>query len=272
VSGEFLALDLAELRRRLEEHKATRPVDLFGKEMQTWMKTKDRLLFAIELKEAEASQKPFFITVPPQPIEHPVQPLLRLRQAKSSSTQEVRHADSPGKAGAPGALLSEVPMPRANPASHHNPQARVEHLTERIKAAAQKGEKCYWAQQEIRDLCRAHGLEVPSEAIGRRTKGPGAAPQPVDEPLGSPHSPSTVFGDKTTVEVWVVGLKRWQLNGPLSSEHLNGLPRALLANLLLLEGQQAPSEVWRQFAQNLSLLEATAGAARQIAEHHAEVA
>lgn len=183
--SEFLALDLPELRRRLEAHQATRPTDIFSPEMKPWMKKKDSIAFAIELKEAEAAQKPFYITVPPQPIERPVQPLLRLRKAK-----EPTHP-------AP----EEAPMPRSNPTHHRSHQARIEHLVERIQAATRKGEKLYWAQQEIRDLCKAHGLEVPVEAQKRErgtTKqdapphhlqdapGQEAAMQPEPKPLVAP--------------------------------------------------------------------------------------
>lgn len=263
MSGEFLVLDLPELRRRLEAHKGTRPTDPFGKEMQTWMKTKDRILFAIEVKEAEERQRPFYITVPPQPIERPVQPLLRLRQAKSSSTQEVRHADSPGKAGAPGALPSEVPMPRANPASHRNPQARIEHLVERIKDATRKGEKLYWAQQEVRDLCKAHNLEVPQEAIGRRCKEPEGALQLEAEGLVM-----DLTGHATPAK------DLGKLPPPPFEGYIwfREMDRRLLDNLSHFRNSDHSPEEWQQIARDLAILETTAGAARQIAERHAEVA
>lgn len=251
MSCEYLALDLPELRRRQEAHQATRPTDPFAKAMQTWMQTKDRITFAIELKEAEARQKPFYITVPPQPIERPVQPLLRLRKAKPS-TQEVRHADSPGKAGAAGALANEVPMPRANPAHHHNPQARIEHLLERLRAATKKGEKLYWAQQEIRDLCKAHGMEIPPEAQVTRGANktfatPKGALQPNPEVSTSP-TPQPFEG-----YLW-----------------FQEMDRRLLDNLSHFRNSNRKPEEWRQIARDLALLETTAGAARLIAERHAE--
>ena len=187
--SEYLALDLPELRQRLEAHQATRPTDLFGADMQTWLKTKGRITFAIELKEAEAAQKPFYITVPPQPIERPVQPLLRLRKAK-----EPTHP-----------ALEEARMPRSNPTHHRSPQARIEHLVERIHAATEKGKKLYWAQQDIRDLCKTHGLEIPPEAQKRErgtTKqdapphhlqdalGQEGAMQPEPKPMVAPKAPA----------------------------------------------------------------------------------
>lgn len=77
-------------------------------------------------------------------------------------------------------------MPRANPSHHRNPQDRIEHLVERIQAATRKGEKLYWAQQEVRDLCQAHGLEVPPEAQKRErgTTKQDAPPHHLQDALG----------------------------------------------------------------------------------------
>jgi hypothetical protein len=141
--SEYLTLDLPELRRRLEAHQVERPQDLFSPEMQRWMKTKDRIAFAIELKEAEAAAPPFRITVSRHPIERPAHPLPRLH-------------------------TQEVPVPRANPARHHDPETRIEQLMERLKAAIKKGGKPYWIQQDIRDCCVAHGLDIPPEAQKKR--------------------------------------------------------------------------------------------------------
>jgi len=55
----------------------------------------------------------------------------------------------------------ELPMPKItlNPT---DPSKRIAHLVGLIDEAAQKGEKLYWAQQEVRKLCEVHRLEVPA--------------------------------------------------------------------------------------------------------------
>ena len=62
----------------------------------------------------------------------------------------------------------------------HDPSARIEHLVKRIKDATKKGEKLYWAQQEVRDLCQAHGLEIPPEAQKKRGIKQDAPPQQLE--------------------------------------------------------------------------------------------
>jgi hypothetical protein len=221
--------------------------------MQTWMTTKGRITFAIELKEAEERQQPFHITVPPQPIERPVQPLLRLRRAKPS-TQEVRHADSPGHAGAPGAPISEAPMPKATPARgrHHDPQGRIQHLVTVLRAAAEKKEKCYWAQQEIREICAYYKLDVPPEAQKTRPVRQAAPSTAPAAPVLVP-PPAPVVVHPFEGYVW-----------------FREMDRRLLDNLSHFRNADRSPEEWRQIARDLAILETTAGAARQIAERHAE--
>ena len=267
--NEFLTLDLPELRRRLEDHKATRPADHFGKEMQTWMTTKGRITFAIELKEAEERQQPFHITVPPQPIERPVQPLLRLRRAKPS-TQEVRHADSPGHAGAPGAPIPEAPMPKATPARgrHHDPQGRIQHLVAVLRAAAEKKEKCYWAQQEIREICAFYKLDVPPEAQKTRPvaqAAPSAAPAaPVLVAPRQPERQVVVEGPMGDTGIDLL------LRGPMSAKGAEILMDELLGHFVILHKRGLTPSEWHRIVQDLGQIETTCAGLRQIAARRAE--
>ena len=191
MSSPYLAMDLDTLHRELEAHKATRPADPFGPEMAAWMSTKDRILFALELKAGEAKAPPFHITVPPTPIEAPAPK--SLHRAKSvPNPKEVRHASSPGKAGAPGARLRgpgfspkrpttsdltppEEPMPKATPAAHAaSPEEQLDTLLAKLSNATAEAsttqdkatflttrKRIFDCRHRISLLVKAHGLEEP---------------------------------------------------------------------------------------------------------------
>lgn len=152
-------------------------------------------------------------------------------------------------------------MPRSNPTHHRSPQARIEHLVERIQAATRKGEKLYWAQQEIRDLCKVHGLEVPLEA---QKKERGTTKQ--DAP---PHQLETASGPVATMPLETCD----PAISPIMEERsFSYVQRLVLKRISILNDVSPSREEWRQIARDLAILETTAGAARQIAERHAEVA
>lgn len=283
--NEYISMELPELRQRLDEHQAERPTDVYSPEMKPWMKTKDQIVFAIELKEAEASQKPFYISVPPQPPDfasaHPKPEAVPAAQTsrkaqKAPATpipQEVRHADSPGNAGAPGALpAQEEPMPQSRRgAQAPDPRTRIEHLVGRIKAASRKGEKLYWAQQEVRALCAANGLEVPPEAQKVRASKQDAPPQHLE---AGAEQPAPVPPETTPMEAQERPVSpAGPAATPITEERSFSFVQRLILKRITHLNDLAPSrEEWRQIARDLAVLETTAGAARLIAERHAEVA
>jgi len=157
-----------------------------------------------------------------------------------------------------------------------DPRTRIEHLVGRIKAASRKGEKLYWAQQEIRALCAANDLEVPPEAQKVRASRQDAPPQHLE--MGAERvaavPPEPVPADPAPVEVRE---KPVQPDGPAATpiteeRSFSFVQRLILKRITHLNDLAPSREEWRQIARDLAVLETTAGAARLIAERHAEVA
>ena len=151
MSSPYLAMSLEELQKALEAHQVQRPADVFSPEMAPWIVTKGKIAFAIELKEGEARTQPFTITVPPQ----------SLSLSMPKPAKEVRHADSPGKAGAPGAPLRGKGFSRNRPTTtdlppSENPvpqgqlmptQKKVQ--TKEAKAAARRKYQREWRIKKV---------------------------------------------------------------------------------------------------------------------------
>ncbi len=171
--ADLMTLGLPELRRRMAEHKAARPEDPFSRGMAPWMADKAALAFAIERKEGEAASPPFFITVPPQPMEGlRVQPELDFT-AMTPTRRHVRPEPIPDS--------DEVPMPTKNPPrAAGDPQERLAQLMERLARnyAAKNAGAAYVTRADIRKHCGAHGLEVPEAARKRSVPPPTAAQRP----------------------------------------------------------------------------------------------
>lgn len=169
----LMALDLPELRRRLAVHKAARPGNPFSAAMGPWMADKDALAFAIERKEGEAASPPFFITVPPQPMEGlRVQPELDF-YAMTPTRRHVRPEPSPDP--------DEEPMPTKNPPRPAgDPQERLAQLLGRLhhNEETKNAGAAYVTRADIRKHCAVHGLEVPEEARKRSVPPPTAAQRP----------------------------------------------------------------------------------------------
>jgi hypothetical protein len=170
LPAELEPLDLETLRGLLARQATLRPHH-DDPAFPAWMERRDAIRFQIELKEGQArlAWKPA-----PGP-NHPLPP------------PNPDQAPPPIQAPARPPRLCEIPMPR--PATV-DPAIRIEDLLGRIRAAARKGQKCYWAQQTIREICRKHHLDVPPEAQKvYGVKAPGAPRAPKAKAAAPPREP-----------------------------------------------------------------------------------
>lgn len=242
LAAELEPLDLETLRGLLARQATLRPHH-DDPAFPAWMERRDALRFQIEVKEGQAriAWKPAPGPNHPLPIPSPDQ------------------APPPAEMPARPPRLSEIPMPKPTPV---DPATRIEDLLGRIRQAAQRGEKCYWAQQTIRELCQRHHLAVPPEA--QKVYG-AKRPQPRRAPLQQ-NAPPQQLG-KGSLEAPVPTEPAILQPSPINAFEetiRKALGHTLLANIHPME--------WLNLVKPLADLEATARVLRQVAERQAEVA
>lgn len=298
---------IREVRQELEELRDPGPHDgpghaLFLALQKSYLEDLELLGAPIQPEEVRrpvlrlAPRKPIPATKPPIPATKPPVSETKPVVIDPPPTQEVRHADSPGHAGAPGApSVSEIPMSKLiHAASAASPEEQLDTLLAKLSnatgacaTALDKGSflkarsLAYVYRHEISKLVKTHRLEAPTlprtPTNPFKKGGPGAKAKSKTPPPSTWKRLDMDAVMRPESEAQAIDTPIGDL-GKLPPPPFEGytwfrdMDRRLLDNLSHFRNSERKPEEWRQIARDLAILETTAGAARQIAERHAEVA